>query len=442
MSKNTRDSIFFAFIFIFVGLTILVSLYATGYKFNLSWPLRLNSILVKTGMLNVDTTPAGALVYLNGRAQNAASLNILAPSAALTPAKIKNILPGDYTLRLERSGYWPFQEKITINPGQTTFAEDINLFRSDLPTFMATSTAHILLLSPSQKYLYLQSERKIINLATEETRVLPSAATSGVWLNNSDRLSANGVLYDPTDASHDLDYSKIIGSGITATYYDEASGRLYFQNASSLSRLSADGKTATLLLSGQWLAFEPRGENLYVVIKDKEQTLLRDYDLKSGQSVGQIILPSAAQYRFVDDHRPRLSLYDEKNQTLYLIDPANIANNPETINHIIAWTWSNDRQLFYYNNWEVYFFDLDKNSASLITRVGYQISGLLLNPTRDYLALATVHSLSVIDLKADLSTTVFAAEKINGLALDAKNNILYFVADIGHNAGVYELNLQ
>ncbi len=154
MSKRIRDSLFIAFVFLFIVLTILVSLYATGYKFNLRWPPRLSAILVKTGMLVVDTNPSGAIIYLNDKPQTNPVLSVFSKNYVTTNAKIKNILPGQYDLRLERDGYWPFTGKINIYSGQTSFVENVNLFRNNLPMLVATSTTSNLLLSPNRQYLY------------------------------------------------------------------------------------------------------------------------------------------------------------------------------------------------------------------------------------------------------------------------------------------------
>ena len=62
MSKKLRDYLFYFFIIFFVVGTVLISLYASGYKFNLSWPLKFNRVLIKTGMIAVDTIPRGAVV--------------------------------------------------------------------------------------------------------------------------------------------------------------------------------------------------------------------------------------------------------------------------------------------------------------------------------------------------------------------------------------------
>lgn len=443
MSKKIRDSIFIIFIFLFIVLTIGVSLYATGYRFNLRFPIRLDAFLVKTGMLVVNTEPSGVKIYLNDRPQANPSLKFWSQDYAVTPAKIKNILPGDYTLRLEKPGYWPFQKKISIHSGQTAFAENINLFRSDLPIMVASSTAGRLALSPGGRYLYVLSDQKIIDFSAETARALPETNMEGAWLKFSDRLSASGRLYDPKNENSDTDYQKIIGADTTAWYYEELSGRLYYQTKTSLSRVEANGRTNTVLLSdGPYLAYEPRGDHLYLVMSEQKKTVLKDYDLKTEKTAGQIVLPGVGEYRFVDEGKARLSLYDEKNRTLYLIDASNVANDPKTINQVANWTWSGDQELFYHNGWEIYRYDLSRSSSALLTRVSEEISGLMFSADRQYLVFSTARSLNVIDLETGLATPVFTAEKISGVALDAKNNILYFNASLGRGDNVYKLNLQ
>ena len=180
MPKKTRDYIFYFFIFFFITGTVLISLYASGYKFNLSWPLKFNRILIKTGMIAVDTVPSGAIVYLNDKPQANFSLNPFKKEYLTTAVKVKNVLPGEYDLRLERAGYWPFQKKINVYSGQTTFAEDINLFRNSAPLLLAAGGETETQLSANRKYLYIPMAKKIITLKNGETRIIPTASSESL----------------------------------------------------------------------------------------------------------------------------------------------------------------------------------------------------------------------------------------------------------------------
>jgi hypothetical protein len=60
------------------------------------------------GALNIRTTPVGATVTVNDRQyQN-------------TPVELKNLQPGDYTVKLSLPGHDPLEKKVTVMAGETT----------------------------------------------------------------------------------------------------------------------------------------------------------------------------------------------------------------------------------------------------------------------------------------------------------------------------------
>jgi hypothetical protein len=75
----------------------------------------------QTGALSVKSFPRGASIYLNGQFK------------AVTPAVIEGLAPGDYELKLIKTGYQTKVRTVTIIAGQTTSAPIIILVRS-IPT--------------------------------------------------------------------------------------------------------------------------------------------------------------------------------------------------------------------------------------------------------------------------------------------------------------------
>ena len=67
MNKKIRDIIFYLFVVLFIIGTIILSLYSSGYKFNFKFPLNFSRVLVKTGMISIDSSPRGAKIFLNGK---------------------------------------------------------------------------------------------------------------------------------------------------------------------------------------------------------------------------------------------------------------------------------------------------------------------------------------------------------------------------------------
>lgn len=442
MSKKIRDWIFYLFIFFFVVGTVLISLYASGYKFNLSWPLKFNRVLIKTGIIAVDTTPSGAVVYLNDEPQSNLSLNPFKKEYLTTAVKIKNVLPGEYNLSLELPGYWTFQKKIYVYSGQTTFAENINLFRDDKPLLLTASGETETLLSASQKYLYIPAEKKIITLKNNEERIIPGGGAESSWLKNEDKLLVSGNIYG-ISASGDAGYEKLIGSKADNWHIDESQNRLYYRNGNSLGYLSLSNKTSFSVVSGEnYITYEPRGDSLYFVSSAAGKISLQKYSFSSQKIEQQMSLPTIGRYEFKDDSVKSLVLYDSLNKTLYVTDPNNIQNGMQTIKNVTSWQWVDENTLLYNNTWEIYRFDLKTGNSDLLTRVGEDITGIIWNKDNSYLIFLTANSFNALDTKMNTVTKIFQADKIAGASLDEKNNILYFWAQIGSVSGVYKLILQ
>jgi len=443
MSKKIRDYLFATFIILFLILTIFISLYASGYRFNVSWPLRFDRLLQKTGTLVLDTVPSGAVIYLNDKPQKDSSWRPWKKTYLVTPTKIKNLLPGEYTLRLEKIDYWPIDKKIAINSGKTTFVENVNLFRNNLPLLTVDSSSHTISFSSDHKYLYLVDDKKIINLKTGQEKTLEISSTdNGQWLLGGEKILIQGTIFDP-EKNNDINYQKIIGSEADLWYWEDTTGRLYYRYKNSLNRLESDGKTNLILIKDEnCLAYEPRNDHLFFISQNKEKTILKDYSFKSNLVEAELDLPNVGDYYFYQDNKKFISLYDQKNKTLYLLDPNSLKDSDEIIKNVTSWQWLNDEQLLYSNNWEIYLFDLRQNQTTLITRVSEEIKNLLWHKGNDYLIFSTATSLNAADFRNGTITTIFKTEQLSSPLLDNKNNAIYFYAKIGQQEGIYKLSLQ
>ena len=123
MTIGLRRIIFYSFCLIYFIITPVIILYASGYE--IDWRHLFTPLAIqKTGMIMIESSPAGANIYLNGQEKEPLTglfLEKLFPKkdeAFKTPAKIKNLLPGSYNLRVEMPGYWPWERRIAINPGK------------------------------------------------------------------------------------------------------------------------------------------------------------------------------------------------------------------------------------------------------------------------------------------------------------------------------------
>lgn len=104
MTKHTKRILFYSAVIVFVLLSYVVILYAQGYKYSFSEGkfFRTGSIFVKS---NEDSK-----VYLNDKFLNSTSF-------FGNSYTISGLLPGQYTVRLQKDNFSSWQKKISVEEG-------------------------------------------------------------------------------------------------------------------------------------------------------------------------------------------------------------------------------------------------------------------------------------------------------------------------------------
>lgn len=393
-------------------------------------------------MLIVETKPTKAIIYLGGKPQKNPSLNPWKQDYIVTPAKIKNILPGEYELRLVVDGYWPFTQKININSGETTFVKDVNLFLENLPILVLSCSEDALTISGDNKYIYAQTAKKLIILKTEANRTLAVPDNSpATWLPN-DKLLAAGTIFNPAKEGSDINYAGLIGASADSWRFESETGYLYYQNKNTINQFKPDNNSNSLLLSGgNYIDYKPSKNKLFVISKKDNQIILEE-SFSTSSNKEQWILPTNGEYSFSENLADYLTIYDKKNQTLYLFDSAKISDGPLTIKNIKNWALINNSSIIYTNDFEIYTFDFDSNRSTLVTRRSEEIKNIIWNANKNYLIFSGTNSLNVFDFKNYNTTSLFTADKVNSPVFDEKNDTLYFWARIGQQEGIYKMVLQ
>ena len=100
------------FLLLFFIVTPLLILYASGFRYNFDI-----GMIEKTGAFYIKSYPRNAEIYINDL-----------KSKHKTPKQITNLAPGTYTLKITKNNYTPWQKKLSVYSGETTFVEDVVLF--------------------------------------------------------------------------------------------------------------------------------------------------------------------------------------------------------------------------------------------------------------------------------------------------------------------------
>lgn len=442
MNKKIRDALFIIFIIVFVLLSTFTCLYAAGYKFNLTWPITWNRVLQKTGMINITTTPKQAYIFLDDKIQKKSTFSFFKKDYLTTPTKIKNILPGEYTLRLEKENYWPLEKRVSVISGQTTFLEEINLFRSELPLLILSYPETEIVLNNNRRLLYLNNNHLIINASSgQEQDYFTDINEAATWMRSGNKLFANGKIKD-LDKKSDIDLKESLGQNIKKWYYNEQEDKIFYQHSDAISRLESDYKTSTVVIQGEnYLDFQIRQDNFFAIIKNQDKIYLRSYNLKNNTLNGELNLPLLGSYTFKPSNNKYLSIYDDTNNTLYLINFSDWKNSA-AIQNVKSWSWINDEQIIFNNNWEVNTFSLVSGTTHLVTRWSEEIKKVIWHSSGRYFIFTTENSINVGDINNKNIINILKTEKISSPTLDERNNFLYFYGEINSETGIYKIILQ
>lgn len=119
MDKKTRRALFYGSAIIFLVLSYLAVLIATGYIFDFK-----NFKFVKTGTLALKTDIRGANIYIKNKKVGAAS-------AIYGSFSKKYLLPGIYDVSIKKSGYYNWSKKVEIKSQEVTNFASIILIQEN-----------------------------------------------------------------------------------------------------------------------------------------------------------------------------------------------------------------------------------------------------------------------------------------------------------------------
>jgi hypothetical protein len=455
MTIATRRIIYYFFCLLFLVLTALITLYASGYE--IDWQRFFTPLAVqKTGMAIIYSEPAGAAIYLGegGEKQPAGLLKkIFSPGSGQprTPSRMRNLLPGSYDLRVELAGYWPWKRRIKIFPEKITHVIDINLFKISSPEFAAGAALENISLSPNGKKIFLPSSRLLFDLKTGKTEELAASSGGGTeasWSADSNKLLFGHLLVNFKNGGESLDLNKLIGPDISNLKWGGETDKIFYQYKNSVNRFDlADKNNETIAQEEKILDYLPHNKELFYAVNNGLSAKLKIYSFSEKKITGEITLPLSDGYKLINPGSKLINLYDEKSQTLYLVDPSASAPNPliETITSVKKTEWVNDNELVWANDFEIWTLDLDKNEKRLITRWSEPIKGIVKTKTENYLIYSTEKTINVITWTVDgeIQVTELASlEEIYPPIYDLAEKNLYFTAASGGKTGLYKFNIQ
>lgn len=446
MTRNARRIIFIAFAIFFSATSAAVLLFAAGYRYNFA-----KRKLEKTGLIRVDSVPHDATILLNGKR----TLN-------RTPARLTWLLPGEYTVRLEREGYLPWEKRLQVQSGAVTFTEEIKLFRSDVPILAIPGEIVNVSLSPNGEFLAYaalratSTEIRVSEPARErDTRVGElRAGTKEVnfaWSESGELLiTAEGAqfLVMPGSERAALDLQKSASGGLARAFWGDDRETLYGFIRTSPGRgtlLRIDPKTGarTAIASPVPERSYMQGETLYAIEGLSAAPKLTSRSVANASTTTILTLP-AGTYEFLPSPAPYITLRELRTARIVVVEPQN--QNPMRL--AIAserGQWQTDGTLLSSNDFEIWLSNPADGSSRLLARYSEGVRDAHLNKEWPYVFGSWAGIIRALDLDTREPRTVYELVKgteVADFTLSPDGKMLYFAGTIGNAKGIFSLTLR
>lgn len=444
MSHFVRRIIFWSFFVFFIVLTLYFSLLVSGYSItwsNLRGSYKL-SLLQKTGILALNSTPRGAKIELDKNFKSLfSSRDVIKDKKIETPYKIKNLIPGEYYLKLELEGYWPFEKKVYISPGQTSYLEDIVLLKKTLPVMILSSSIQEISINDLSSHLIFLSEKKFFDINNESEILFDDDIDKLEFLSNDLLLVNDNRIFNYREKKY-LDLKIENRENLYNFKIDKNS--LHYLSSDSLFSYNLNSQNNSLVLSDAGLLdYYFSGGNIFLISQSNNLQQLKIYSTKDKKIIRTIDLPFGGEYKFIFSENNFVFVYDKLYSSLYLINPfsqltpiMSVLRNVKDINFI------GNNSFLYFSGFEIRIFNLSLMQSSLLARFENEIKSLLWHP-RGYVIFSDGKNIKAIDFKYDkYITNLFTFDDISDLKLDQKGGSLFFTGRIGNREGLYKLFIQ
>lgn len=443
MSYKFRKFLFIFFVIIFFIMTSFFSLYAVGYRLSFSNILKGGALIQQTGILVLDSKPKGAEIFLWRQFRGLLfDDNVLRNKQLKTPYKIKNLLPGEYVLNLELEGYWNWQQKINIYPGQSSYVENVVLFKRSLPTRFIESSTQKIYLCPLDKKIFLDNDKRMIDLKTEQEVYL------GKNISDVDFLGSGLVLLDNSLVFNYLrnDYIDLQKNNFSKeSKVKIRSGTLFYLQDGLRSYNIKSEKEDILFLFDNIVDFEISNSFYFLVLKDYKNFSFQVYSQRQKSLTRSIDLPVSDGYEIllVDNSSGFVYIYDHEFKKMYVINLSFRFDNVwKVIDNVYGFNFVDGSNFVYHSSNEIYMFNSVLAEKFLISRFNDEIKSLAWHP-KNYIIYSTDKDVFILDLRYNNQViNLVSLERVSNLALDRLGSILYFTGKIGNREGLYKLFIQ
>lgn len=457
MSLKYRRLLYSSFIAFFIIVTPLITLYATGYRYNFK-----NNRIEKIGIIHIETLPKDAKVYINDKYIDD------------TPARFIKLLPNKYKVVVQKEGYHPWKKEVVVQSNLTSFYKDITLFKNNLPINKIEGQINLLAISPDQKKIIYTlnkqniEELRLLNIKNNSEFLIASFNSQAYnqlefveWSPNRNKALIKKVIGDFNQyIIVDINSLKIEEIfDITRLSFDKLTwdllndNFLYGLKNAVLYQIDLLNDDVESLHSANITDFQIKGNEIFFISKVVNESFLNKTILED-KKIGEIVkikLPSPSNFTLQPSTQPYLVLLDMKSNDLFIIE-SNAFGLVDLTQSIILQdkakeiVWSSDfSEILFYTDFEISTFNFNDKQKNLITRYGEIINQAIWYPGDNYIIYQLGNVTKAIErygFEYRNDVELAHLSEISKISVDDVGENLYFIGQVGNQQGIYKLELQ
>lgn len=439
-----RKVFFFLFVAGFLIIAPVIVFYTAGYRYSFG-----AGRFVQTGILSATSVPKDARVLLDDQIIH-----------QKTPAIVKNILPGEHMVRVEKDGYLPWLKRLPFYSRVTTFIHKAVLFLDEPASLTHEARVNESVTLPSgQKIAYAKQEgrgQEVWTFKTDGTQTmvaripLVSITPALAWSADGSFLSLrtplrNGISTSFVNVSTGMEINLPFTSEKDG-WWDTTSGNKYYAIASSgVFQFDLDTRAKTILPKGTLAATEDRTQFLLLQTTPQGLALMR-HDISDPLGARVLTHLMFGSYRFRPSPQEFILLEEQGRHRIILLaksgDEARIIlNAPASL-----WQWEpSDQRLMFSDGFDLHLYRPDTNTDTIITRQSKRITSMAWHPEGSAVIFAQEDGLFVMELDTRDSLNSVQLETGQGFAsvlVDDRGKNAYFIGTINGVSGLFRRALQ
>lgn len=392
MIKRRLLAAFFVLSFLIVSPMFI--LYASGYRLN--WQKKQ---FERVGLLFVSAEPKDSTVTVN---EQDYTIN--------GELLIDDLRPNKYTVTITHENYYPWTKTLAIEEGKSTFIQSLQLFKKDIPQEFQTFDQTLVPLGENESFRFYQLGATLISFNKENQQLSEISLESNTAISTLEYISKQeNVTFLQDTIWYNLNTTTNALSTIeTFTEADQLKKVLatdtsfYLLNETGVLEVNrADKQLRTITNSEYTVDVFPKDNGFWLMSSEpgKQRVFLYDLSDTTDRPTLLTAFPYSDNIKIVDAVGKFMTVFDQKNNIVYLVDGKTLPATVESIFGVKKWQWSKDHQsILTASEFEVTIHHIKNGiNQELLLRVSTPITDIAWYTNEAYVIYSTTESVYLVE---------------------------------------------